>query len=93
MGVVDRGKKLKDALDFEDPFINNVAGEGNVANWSAKEVESARSRARDTAVTRVLVLIVGEVGTAPHQRLGWIQVKSGSRAVRLDDVNNVGRTR
>ena len=88
LGVVDGRKKLEDALNFEDPFIYNVAGEGNIANWSAKEVKSARSRARDTAIERVLVVIVGEVGPAPHQRLGWIHVKSGSRAVRLNDVDN-----
>ena len=88
MGVVDGGKELEDALDFEDPFIDNVASKGNIADWSAKEIESARSCARNASVERILVVIVGEVGSTPHERFGGIHVESRSWAVRLDDVDD-----
>ena len=79
---------FEDSLDFKDAFVDSVPREWYVANWGAQEDKPARSRARNTSIKRVFVVVVGEVGATPDKGLGWIEVKTRCGALGLQDVND-----
>ena len=40
MGVIERRKKIKDVGYLLDPFIDDIASEGDIADRRSKEVEA-----------------------------------------------------
>ena len=48
--IVYGWEELKDALDFENAFVDDIAGKGDVTDGGAQEIEAAWGSAWDTAV-------------------------------------------